>query len=105
MESVLNAVAMIFICVGTTVDVIRGQIIKVGDLGQYSRIGFMVFGIIMVYIHIMRISRMFAAEAGQAAVTIQQEKEKVEEQNRLLVIAREEAEAAKQEAQEQQAQI
>lgn len=34
------------------------------------------------------------------AVTIQQEKEKVEEQNRLLVIAREEAEAAKQEAQD-----
>ncbi|MDE6914404.1 MAG: response regulator [Lachnospiraceae bacterium] len=100
MESVLNAAAMIFICVGATVDVIRGQIIKVGDLGQYSRIGFMVFGIIMVYIHIMRISRMFAAEAGQAAVTIQQEKEKVEEQNRLLVIAREEAEAAKQEAQD-----
>ncbi|MDE7206154.1 MAG: hypothetical protein K2N90_03170, partial [Lachnospiraceae bacterium] len=100
MESVLNAAAMIFICVGTTVDVIRGQIIKVGDLGQYSRIGFMVFGIIMVYIHIMRISRMFAAEAEQAAVTIQQEKEKVEEQNRLLVIAREEAEAAKQDAQD-----
>ena len=99
-ESILNAASMVLICVGTTVDLIRGQIIKVGDLGKYSRIGFMMFGMIMVYIHIMRISRMFAADAENAARRLQREKEKVEEQNKMLVLAREEAEAARQEAQD-----
>lgn len=99
-ESVLNAVAMVAVCAGTTVDLVRGQIVKVGDLAMCSRIGFTVFCVIMVYINVMRISRMFAAEAQEAADRLQLEMAKVEERNQMLVIAREEAEAAKQEAQE-----
>lgn len=99
-ESILNAAAMVFVCVGTTVDLVRGQVIKVGDLAMCSRIGFTAFGIIMVYIHIMRISKMFAEDAENAAIRLQYEMEKVEERNQMLVLAREEAEEAKQEAQE-----
>ncbi len=99
-ESILNAAAMVSVCVGTTVDLVRGQIVKVGDLAMCSRIGFTAFGIIMVYIHIMRISKMFAADAENAAMMLQREMTKVEERNQMLVLAREEAEEAKREAQE-----
>lgn len=99
-ESVFNAVAMVAVCVGTTVDLVRGQIVKTGDLAMFSRIGFTVFCMIMVYINVVRISKMFAAEAQEAADRLQLEMAKVEERNQMLVLAREEAEAAKQEAQE-----
>ncbi len=99
-ESVWNALAMVAVCAGSTVDLVRGQIIKVGDLAMFGRIGFMAFCMIMVYIHVMRISRMFAADAQAAADRLQHEMAKVEERNQMLVAAREEAEAARQEAQE-----
>ncbi len=99
-ESVFNTAAMVAVCVGSTVDLVRGQIVKVGDLAMFSRIGFTVFCMIMVYINVLRISRMFAAEAEAAAARLQHEMAKVEERNQMLVLAREEAEAARQEAQE-----
>lgn len=99
-ESVWNALAMVAVCVGSTVDLVRGQIVKVGDLAMFSRIGFMVFCMIMVYLHVIRISRMFASDAQAAADRLQHEMAKVEERNQMLVAAREEAEAAKQEAQD-----
>lgn len=99
-ESILSVAAITFMGVGAIIDLVRGQAIKVGDFGKYSRIGFTVFGVIMVYIHVMRISRLFAANAENAARILQLEKEKVEEQNKMLVLAREAAEAARQEAQD-----
>lgn len=99
-ESVWNALAMVAVCVGSTVDLVRGQIVKVGDLAMFSRIGFMVFCMIMVYLHVIRISRMFASDAQAAADRLQHEMTKVEERNQMLVAAREEAEDAKQEAQD-----
>lgn len=99
-ETILTIIAIVFMGVGAIIDLLRQHIVRVGDFGRYSRIGFTGFGIIMVYIHVMRISRLFAANAENAARILQLEKEKVEEQNKMLVLAREEAETAKQEAQD-----
>lgn len=99
-DFILTITAIFCMGAGAIIDLLRQYIVKVGDFGKYSRIGFTAFGVIMVYIHVMRISRLFAANAEKAAWTMQQEKERVEEQNKMLLHAREEAEAARQEAQD-----
>ncbi len=85
---------------GAIIDLLRQYTVRVGDFGKYSRIGFTAFGVLMVYIYVMRMSRLFAENAEKEAHAMQREKERIEEQNRVLTLAREEAEAARQEAQD-----
>jgi len=99
-ESVLTIVAVGAFGLGFIMDLVRSYFVKGEEFAKYSRVGVTVFSMIMVYIHIVRISKLFAINAEKAAARLQREKEKVEEQNKMLLLAREEAEAAKQEAQD-----
>lgn len=60
---------------------------------------FPVAAVLLTCIYMLRVNKRSAANAESEAELLQQEKEKIEEQNKMLVLAREEAEAAKQEAQ------
>lgn len=92
--------AIVLFIAGFVADLLRAFVARGEAFGKYSRVGVTIFFIIMLYIHVMRISRMFAANAEKAAERIQSEKEKIEEQNRQLLLARHDAEAARQEAQD-----
>lgn len=99
-EAVLTIVSVGAFGLGFVIDLVRSYFIKGGEFAKYSRIGVTAFSIIMVYLQIIRISKLFAINAEKAAARLQREKEKVEEQNKMLLQAREEAEAARQAAQD-----
>ena len=99
-ETVLAIVSAGAFGLGFGLDLVRSCFIKGEEFAKYSRIGVTVFSVIMVYIHIRRINKMFVVNAEKAAARLQREKEKVEEQNKMLLLAREEAEAARQAAQD-----
>ncbi|MBD5470461.1 MAG: response regulator [Lachnospiraceae bacterium] len=99
-ETILTIVAIGAFGLGFIADLVRAYIARGEEFAKYSRVGATVFSVFMVYIHIRRISKMFAANAEKAAERLQREKEKVEEQNKMLLQAREEAEAARQAAQD-----
>ena len=50
----LEMSALIILALGSIVDLGRTYVLKVGDLGKYSRISMMIFGLIMLFIHIKR---------------------------------------------------
>ena len=50
----LEMSALIILALGSIVDLVRTYVLKVGDLGKYSRISMMIFGLIMLFIHIKR---------------------------------------------------
>ena len=99
-ESVLTIVAVGAFGLGFGLDLVRSCFIKGEEFAKYSRFGVTAFSVIMVYIHVVRISKLFVINAEKAAERLQREKEKVEEQNKMLIQAREEAEAARQAAQD-----
>lgn len=98
-EAVLTIIAIAFANICFIADWIRIFTVNTGVFVEYGRIGFTVFSVIMANVHAMKISRRFTANAENAAMRLQREKEKVEEQNKMLVLAHEEAEAARQAAQ------
>ncbi|MDE7267329.1 MAG: response regulator, partial [Lachnospiraceae bacterium] len=99
-EAVLTVIAIAFSNVCFVADWIRIFAADNSVFVEYGRIGYTVFGMIMANVHAMKISRRYAANAEKAAARLQREKEKVEEQNKMLLLAREEAEAARQAAQD-----
>lgn len=99
-EAALTVAAIVLMLVFYAADWVRIFTGGVGIFVEYGRIGFAVFSAIMANVHSVKLSRSFAANAENAAKRLQREKEKVEEQNKMLVLAREEAEAARQEAQD-----
>ena len=50
----LEMSALIILALGSIVDLGRTYVLKVGDLGKYSRISMMIFDLIMLFIHIKR---------------------------------------------------
>ena len=50
----LEMSALIILALGSIADLGRTYVLKVGDLGKYSRISMMIFGLIMLFIHIKR---------------------------------------------------
>lgn len=92
-------IALCCMMAGGIIDVGRTYFIKVGDFGKYSRFGVTLYCSIMVAVHIMRISRKYAASIEENAMLLQREVENMEEQNKRLQLAKEEAESARREAQ------
>lgn len=95
-----ECIALLFMGIGAVVDVIAFYVIRVGDFGKYSRYGITIFCMIMVVIHMKKVIRSYSAIAEENARLLQRDVERVERQNKQLVIAREEAENAKIEAME-----
>lgn len=90
--------AIIFLGAGSITDIIRTYIISAGDLGKYSRYGASIYCLILMVVHVIRVTRSYSNSVTENAKLLEREVKNAEEQNRLLRIAKEEAENAKQEA-------
>ena len=97
--NLLEFIALCCMIVGGIIDLVRTYLIKVGDFGKYSRFGVTLYCSIMIVVHIMRISKKYAASIEENARLLRREVENMEEQNKRLQIAKEEAENARREAQ------
>lgn len=97
--SVLEFVALCCMMLGGSIDVVRNYLIKIGDFGKFSRYGVTLYCSMMVIVHIMRISKKYAASIEENAMLLQREVKNMEEQNKRLLAAKEEAENARHEAQ------
>lgn len=98
-QNLLEFIALLCMIGGGFIDIVRTYIVKVGDFGKYSRLGVTLYCSIMVVVHIMRISKKYAASIEENAMLLKREVENMEEQNKRLQLAKEEAEKAKYEAQ------
>jgi signal transduction histidine kinase/DNA-binding NarL/FixJ family response regulator/HPt (histidine-containing phosphotransfer) domain-containing protein len=93
-------VALAFLLFGSMTDLARTYVYGTGDLGKYSRIGAAVYCVTHAIVYVVRITRDYSNSVAQNAMLLQREVETAEEQNRLLSVARDEAEAARREADE-----
>lgn len=77
----LQVVALFIVGVGLCIDMGRSYVIKVGDLGKYSRYAFTLYGVIMVIVHIQRIVQDSVAEEIRNKEYLEQE---VDRQTKVL---------------------
>lgn len=93
--TVLSIIALGFGVIG---DVVISVNIKGMDAGKCGRIGAVIFALLMVYIHFTKVSKTYAKRAEEHAELLKQQVLQMEKQNKLLKLAKEEAENAKKEA-------
>ncbi len=84
---ILEITAMASILIGGGADLAMTRVIRVGDLGRYSRIGTMFFGLLMVFVHIRRIAANSKRRAEESL-------EIIKKHNEELQISEQRAEAA-----------
>ena len=77
----MQAAALTIVSIGLSIDLIRSYVIKVGDLGKYSRYAFTLYGVIMVIVHIQRIVQDSVAEEIRNKEYLEQE---VDRQTKVL---------------------
>lgn len=77
----LQVAALFIVVVGLSIDMGRSYVIKVGDLGKYSRYAFTLYGVIMVIVHIQRIVKDSVAEEIRNKEYLEQE---VDRQTKVL---------------------
>ena len=94
----LGMLALLFMGIGGTIDIIRMYIVAVGDMGKYSRLGTTCFAILMLYQHMSQVMKGYAKNTEENARLLQNEMELIEKQNEQLKAANEQAEEARAEA-------
>lgn len=94
----LGMLALLFMGIGGTIDIVRMYIVAVGDMGKFSRLGTTCFGIIMLYQHISQVMKGYAHNTEENARLLKNEMELIEKQNEQLRLANEQAEEARAEA-------
>ena len=96
--AILQFVALFFMGLGGMVDLVRTYMIKVGDLGIYSRYGTALFSVIMIGVHLWYMVKKHATMQETHAKILQQQVASMEIQNKQLLAAKKEAEIARAEA-------
>lgn len=94
----IQMVGLFIMLMGALIDLARVYTVKVGDLGKFSRYSAMIFGIIMVTVHLQKIIYGYSEKIAEGARLLQREIEFMEMQNKQLILAKAEAEAAREEA-------
>ena len=94
----LGIVALLFMGVGGTIDIVRMYVVAVGDMGKFSRLGTTVFSIIMLYQHFSQVIKGYVHNVEENARLLQHEMEFMEKKNEQLRKANEHAEEARQDA-------
>ena len=94
----IGMTALLFMGIGGSIDVIRMYVVAVGDMGKFSRLGTMLFSIIMLYQHSSQMIKAYFNNMEENARLLKGEMEAVEKKNRQLEKAKELAEEARQEA-------
>lgn len=77
----LEVLALLIICIGNGIDMLRNYTIKIGDFGKYSRYSFTVYGIILVVLSMRRIIHSISIEDRVNQTNLEKE---VEEKTKAL---------------------
>ena len=75
----LELVALMAIMIGGVLDVVRSFYIKVGDLGRLSRIGTLIYAVMLLFIHIRRIAYATRKEMDDHIALIEARNEELKE--------------------------
>ncbi len=94
----LGMVALLFMGIGGTIDIVRMYIVAVGDMGKFSRLGTAFFCIIMLCRHFGEFIKGYSQSMEENSKYLKREMEFMEKKNEQLRKANELAEEARQEA-------
>ncbi len=94
----LGMLALLFMGIGGSIDIVRMYVVAVGDMGKFSRIGSTFFAIIMLYQHFSQMIKGYSHNIEENARLLQNEMELIEKKNEQLRLANEQAEEARSEA-------
>ena len=95
---IIGMIALLFMGIGGTIDIVRLYIVAIGDMGKYSRLGAACFSLIMLYQHFSQVIKGYANNIEENARLLKYEMEYVEKKNEQLKKANELAEEARQDA-------
>lgn len=90
----LEFIALISFASGSVVDLARTYVVKVGDLGRYSRYGAAFFAIVMLYVHLRQIMKGYAGAFEENERLLRSEVETEKARMRQLMEAKDRAEEA-----------
>ena len=90
----LEFIALISFAGGSMADLARTYVIRVGDLGRYSRYGAAVFAVVMVYIHLKQIINGYAGAFAENEKLLRREVETEKARMMQLTDAKDKAEEA-----------
>ncbi len=94
----LGMAALLFMGGGGVIDIVRMYVVAVGDMGKFSRLGTMIYSIIMLYQHGRNVVHTYASDMKKSARLLQQEMEAMEQKNEQLERANALAEEARKDA-------
>lgn len=83
----LDIAAMFIMGISVIIDMVRYYVLRSGDMGYFQRISTVIFGIFMVISHIIRLANNYSDSRKKYV-------EEIEQQNLILMQAKEEAQAA-----------
>jgi signal transduction histidine kinase/response regulator RpfG family c-di-GMP phosphodiesterase len=90
----LEFAALISFASGSIVDLARTYVVKVGDLGRYSRYGAAFFAIVMLYVHLRQIMRGYAGAFEENERLLRNEMEAEKARMHQMIEAKDRAEEA-----------
>lgn len=94
----LGMLALLFMGIGGSIDIVRMYVVAVGDMGKFSRLGSTFFSIIMLYQHFNQMLKGYSHNVAENARLLKNEMEIIEKKNEELKRASELAEEARQDA-------
>lgn len=96
--TVIGMIALVFMGIGGTVDIVRMYVVAVGDMGKFSRLGTLCFSMIMLYQHFNQVIKGYVHNIEENARLLRNEVELIEKKNEQLKEANLLAEEARLEA-------
>ena len=97
-STLVGMIALLFMGIGGTVDIVRMYVVAVGDMGKFSRLGTACFSLIMLQQHLSQVIKSYTSNIEENARLWKNEKEFMERRNEQLEKANALAEEARQEA-------
>lgn len=94
----IGVLALLFMGLGGSIDIVRMYVVAVGDMGKYSRLGSTCFSIIMLYHHFSHMLKGYFHNVAENENLLKNKMELIEKKNEELKKASELAEEARQEA-------
>lgn len=95
---IIGMIALLFMGIGGTIDIVRMYVVAVGDMGKFSRLGTTCFGMIMLFQHFSQVLKSYTSNIEENARLLKHEMEYMEKKNEQLRKANELAEEARQDA-------
>lgn len=97
-STLIGMIALLFMGISGTIDIVRMYVVAVGDMGKFSRVGTACFAIIMLIQHFSQVIKSYTSNIEENARLWKNEKEFMEKKNEQLEKANALAEEARAEA-------